>query len=269
MRYGLDLPNFGDFADISLIAEVAGTAEEEGWEGVFLWDHIGRSSAFPPGLPFADVTVALTAMARATRRIRFGTLVTPLPRRRPQKVAREFTSLDHLSGGRVVLGVGIGSPADSEFEAFGEDADARRRGDLLDESLEVIDKLWSGGRVDFEGELLSVHSEGFDPRPLQQPRIPVWVAARWPSKGRTLRRAARWDGIVPTTHEDSDSQQLRPAEVAEIRTALDRDDAELVVTVPSGLDPRPYEDAGATWWLEIVPDRSTALKRASDGPPSK
>lgn len=263
------MPNFGDFADISLIAEVAARAEEAGWDGVFLWDHIGRSTAFPPGLPFADVTVALTAIAQATKRIRFGPLVTPLPRRRPQKVARELTSLDHLSGGRVILGVGLGSPVDSEFEAFGEPGDDRRRGDLLDESLEVISRLWAGERVDFDGELLSVHSEGFEPVPLQRPRIPVWVAARWPSKGRTLRRAARWDGIVPTTYTGSGSQQLTPTDIADIAAALGRDDAEIVVTAPVGLDPEPYRAAGATWWLEVVTDRTSALERAAAGPPSR
>ena len=264
MRYGLDLPNFGDFADLSLIAEIAATAEASGWDGVFLWDHIGRSTQFPPGLPFADVTVALTVIAQATEGITFGPLVTPLPRRRVQKVARELTSLDHLSGGRVVLGVGIGSPPDSEFEAFGEDADLRRRGDVLDESLELLSAFWSGEPVDFTGEHLSVHTEGFDPRPVQQPRIPIWIAARWPSKGRTLRRARRWDGIVPTAHPDSGPQQLSAEEIADIAQAMDG--GEVVVTAPVGADPRPYEEAGATWWAEICPDRGVALKRASESP---
>lgn len=268
MRYGLDLPNFGDFADIGLIGEVAASAEGAGWDGVFLWDHIGRSTSFPPGLPFADVTVALTTVALATERLVFGPLVTPLPRRRPQKVAREFASLDHLSNGRVVLGVGIGSPVDSEFAAFGEGTDDRARGDLLDESLDVITALWSGRPVEYDGEHLTVHTEAFDPRPLQRPRIPIWVGARWPSKGRTLRRAARWDGIVPTVHPTSESQQLTPDQIADIRRSLGNDDAEVVVTAPAGTAPDGYEGAGATWWLEIVADRTQALERAAAGPPS-
>ncbi len=266
MRYGLDLPNFGDFSDIGLITEVAARAEGAGWDGVFLWDHIARSTAFPPGLPFADVTVALTAIALATERIRFGTLVTPLPRRRPHKVAREFTSLDHASKGRVVLGIGIGSPPDSEFEAFGEDADLRARADLLDESIEVIASLWGGHRVDHDGDHLRVHTERFEPRPLQQPRIPVWVAARWPSKGRSLRRAARWDGIVPAP-ADPDQEHLTPHEIGDIREKLGRDDADIVVTSPQEGDPLDYERAGATWWVEIAHDRTTALSRAAAGPP--
>jgi len=268
MRYGLDLSNFGDLADIGLIAEVAASAEEAGWHGVFLWDHIGRSSAFPPGLPFADVTVALTAIAQATERVRFGPLVTPLPRRRPQKVAREFVSLDHLSNGRVVLGVGIGSPIDSEFEAFGETTDPRTRGDLLDESLDVITALWTGDRVDYDGKHLSIHAEGFDPVPVQQPRIPIWVASRWPSKGRTIRRAARYEGIVPTPMQDGDSNHLSPDDIAAVRERLDRDDAEIVVTAPLQGRAADYERAGATWLLEVATSRAEALERAAAGPPS-
>jgi alkanesulfonate monooxygenase SsuD/methylene tetrahydromethanopterin reductase-like flavin-dependent oxidoreductase (luciferase family) len=268
MRYGLDLPNFGDFSDIGLISEVAAGAEEAGWDGVFLWDHIARSTAFPPGLPFADVTVALTAIALATKTIKFGTLVTPLPRRRPHKVAREFTSLDHLSGGRVVLGVGIGSPPDSEFEAFGEHLDLRARGDLLDESIEVVTALWGGRRVDHDGQHLSVHTEAFAPRPLQQPRIPIWVGARWPSKGRPIRRAARWDGIVPTSADPDGSPHLTPGDIAAIRDRMGDDPGEIVVTSPREGEPEAYERAGATWLVEIVPDRETALARAAAGPPA-
>ena len=267
MRFGLDLPNFGDFADIELIAEVAATAEAAGWDGVFLWDHIGRSTEFPPGLPFADATVALTAIAVATERIVFGPLVTPLPRRRAQKVAREFTSLDRLSEGRVVLGVGIGSPPDSEFEAFGENADARERGDLLDESLDVVTALWTGERVDYDGTLLTVHSEGFDPQPLQQPRIPIWVAARWPSKGRPLRRAARYEGVAPIP-ADPEARYLTPEDIAAIRTQMGRDDIDIVLTTPQEGRVAEYEEAGVTWLVEIAADRNRALERAAAGPPA-
>ncbi|HJR45029.1 MAG TPA: LLM class flavin-dependent oxidoreductase [Actinomycetota bacterium] len=265
MRYGLDLPNFGDFADVSLIAELAATAEESGWDGFFVWDHIARSTAYPPGIPVADVTVALTAIALATRRIRFGALVTPLPRRRPHKLARELVTLDHLSGGRITLGVGLGSPPDAEFEAFGEPGDARVRADLLDESLEVITGLWSGERVDFDGERLHVHTEGFAPRPVQQPRIPVWVAARWPSPGRPIRRAARWDGIVPVA--PSGGGNLTADDIATIRDRVGRDDFEIVATPPKDASRSDYESAGATWWISEATDRDAALAKAKAGPP--
>lgn len=267
MRYGIDLPNFGDFADIGLIAEIAATAERNGWDGVFLWDHIGRSTEFPLGLPFADVTVALTAIALATERVVFGPLVTPLPRRRAQKVAREFTSLDHLSNGRIVLGVGIGSPPDSEFEAFGENADARARGDLLDESLDVLLELWAGERVDYDGSHLTVHSEGFDPQPVQRPRIPIWVAARWPSRGRPLRRAARFEAVVPIPAEP-EARYLTPEDIAAIRAHVGRDEIDIVLTTAQEGRAAEYEEAGVTWLVDIAGDRASALERATAGPPS-
>ena len=266
MRFGLDLPNFGDFSDVRLIADIASRAEANGWDGVFLWDHIARSSTFPPGLPFADVTVALTAIAVATESVRFGTLVTPLPRRRPHKVAREFTSLDQLSGGRVILGVGLGSPADSEYEAFGEDSDARRRADVLDESLEVIAALWKGEPVDHDGAHLTVHTDAFLPRPVQEPRVPIWVGARWPGKPRPLRRAAAWDGFMPTDPSGSDDQGFEPDDVAEMRQTIGPE-RDLAIMPPQGRDPADYERAGATWWIEVATDRATALRKADEGPP--
>ena len=266
MRFGLDLPNFGDFSDARVIAEIASTAEASGWDGVFLWDHIARSTAFRSGLPFADVTVALAAIALATERVRFGPLVTPLPRRRPHKVAREFVTLDQLSGGRVILGVGLGSPADSEYEAFGEDSDPRRRADVLDESLEVITALWRGEAVDHDGTQLQVHTDAFLPRPVQEPRIPIWVGARWPGKPRPLRRAASWDGFMPTDPSGSDDQGFEPDDVAEMRETIGPE-PDLVIMPPRGRDPGEYERAGATWWIEVATDRETALRKANDGPP--
>jgi alkanesulfonate monooxygenase SsuD/methylene tetrahydromethanopterin reductase-like flavin-dependent oxidoreductase (luciferase family) len=267
MRFALDIPNFGDFSDIRLISEVAAGAEEAGWDGVFLWDHIARSTAFAPGLPFADVTVALTAIALSTERVTFGTSVTPLPRRRPHKVAREFVSLDHLSGGRVVLGVGLGSPVDSEYEAFGEKAGARQRADLLDESLHVINSLWEGRPVDYDGDLLHVHTDAFVPRPIQQPRIPIWVGARWPGKPRPMRRAAAWDGFIPTRAPSSDGKEgFDPDEVAQIREQIGPG-PDLVIMPPTGAEPEAYEQAGASWWMEVATDRDTALRKVTEGPP--
>jgi alkanesulfonate monooxygenase SsuD/methylene tetrahydromethanopterin reductase-like flavin-dependent oxidoreductase (luciferase family) len=249
MRFGLDLPNFADFADVRLLAEIATTAEENGWDGVFIWDHISRSSVATPGLPTADVTVALTAIALATERVTFGPLVTPLARRRPQKVAREFTSLDHLSNGRVILGVGLGSPPEDEFAAFGEDPDPKVRAEKLDESLEVITRLWTGEKTAFDGKQLQVHSNPFQPTPVQEPRIPIWVAAKWPGANRPLRRATRYEGIVPIS-SDLDSHLL-PDDVAAIRERVGSD-IDIVVTAP-----RPASMDG-----------DEALKAARNGPPS-
>lgn len=267
MRYALALPNFGDFANVGLIGEIAAEAESSGWDGVFLWDHIARSSAWEAGLPFADVTVALTAVALSTRGINFGTLVTPIPRRRPHKLAREFVSLDHLSGGRVVLGVGIGSPAEDELTAFGDPDGLHERGDILDESLDVIQRLWSGAPVDFEGDHFHVHTGPFLPRPVQRPRIPIWAAARWPSKGRTLRRARTLDGIVPISADPSGKGHLQPSDVQEVRDAVG-EELEIVVNPPEGSDPGGYERAGATWFVVAAPTERRATAAARSGPPA-
>ncbi|MFP5298774.1 MAG: LLM class flavin-dependent oxidoreductase [Actinomycetota bacterium] len=266
MRFGLAVPNFADFSDVHLIQEVVTSAEASGWDGFFLWDHIARSSAWEPGLPFADVTVALTAVALATTRITFGTLVTPVPRRRPQKLAREFATLDRLSGGRVVLGVGIGSPVQDEFTAFGEQDDARTRGDILDESLEAIQRLWSGEPVDLDGEHVRIHTPPFLPTPLQRPRIPIWAAARWPSTGRTLRRARGLDGIVPIPANPSGDERLQPEDVAEVRRAVG-DELEIVVTGHDDADPADFERAGATWYVVAATDKEKAQATATSHPP--
>ncbi|MFP5299413.1 MAG: LLM class flavin-dependent oxidoreductase [Actinomycetota bacterium] len=267
MRFGLAVPNFADFSDVRLIEEVAAGAEASGWDGFFLWDHIARSSAWGPGLAFADVTVALSAVALATETITFGTLVTPVPRRRPHKLAREFATLDRLSGGRAVLGVGIGSPAEDEFTAFGEVDDARTRGDILDESLGAIQRLWSGEPVDFDGKHVTIHTPPFLPSPVQRPRIPIWAAARWPSKGRTLRRARALDGIVPIPADPSGEARLEPSDVAHVRHAVG-EDLEIVVTGERLGDPTELERAGATWYVIAATQREKALAAARSGPSS-
>ena len=139
MKYAIDIPNFGDFADPRLTAEVARDAEAAGWDAVWVWDHIQRDE----GVPYADPWILLTAIALATTQIRLGPMVMPLPRRRPWLVAREAVTLDHLSGGRFTLGVGIGNPI-NEFTDFGEETDLRIRAAMLDEGLAVLEGLWTG-----------------------------------------------------------------------------------------------------------------------------
>src|SRR5260221_4489362 len=168
MRYGLYLPNFGEFASARVLAQLVREAEDAGWDGFFLWDHV--LTAAP--VPFVDPWVALGAMALTTERIRLGPLVTPLPRRRPWKLAREAVTLDHLSGGRLVLGVGIGGDFWREFSGFGGEAvDDAERAALLDDGIEIITRLWSGELVTYEGARLRVDGVRFRPLPLQTPRI--------------------------------------------------------------------------------------------------
>jgi alkanesulfonate monooxygenase SsuD/methylene tetrahydromethanopterin reductase-like flavin-dependent oxidoreductase (luciferase family) len=173
-------------------------------------------------------------------------MVTPLARRRPHVVARQLVALDHLSGGRVVLGAGLGLDSSGrEFSRFGEETDDRRRAEMLDDSLELITGLLSGGPVDHQGRYYTASDVRFLPQPVNG-AIPIWVAARWPNR-RPLRRAARYDGLFVIDIEPSD---LRSAiEFVEPLRAPDRGRFEVVVQAAAESDPQPWRDPGATWWL--------------------
>ena len=174
MRHGLSLAPFGQLADPRVVAALAADAERAGFDGVFLWDHMYRADPFRP---VADPWIALAAVAAATDRIRLGPLVTPVARRRPQKLARETTTLDHLSGGRLIVGVGLGVNTGGELTRFAEEDDDRIRGDRLDEGLDLLSRLWSGEEVSHHGPHFTADAVRFLPRPVQEPRIPIWVAA--------------------------------------------------------------------------------------------
>jgi alkanesulfonate monooxygenase SsuD/methylene tetrahydromethanopterin reductase-like flavin-dependent oxidoreductase (luciferase family) len=266
MRYGVYVPNFGPYGDARVLADLAYDAEEAGWDGFFLWDQVSKTTLTPAVDPMVDPWVAFAAIALRTRTILLGPLVTPLPRRRPWMVARETVSLDHLSGGRLVFGVGAGGGY-YDFEAMGEVKDAKALAALLDEGLEVLTDLWSGEQYSHDGIAYHIKEAQFLPPPLQSPRIPIWVANLWPSKA-ALRRAARWDGIVPIGRDLPIAAMLTPEEMHEIvlsvasqpeysppfevvhsgitggtDAALDR---EIVVA---------YERVGVTWWIEkILPE---------------
>jgi alkanesulfonate monooxygenase SsuD/methylene tetrahydromethanopterin reductase-like flavin-dependent oxidoreductase (luciferase family) len=250
-KHGLFLAPFDELVEARLLAELARRAEARGWDGLFLWDHIRYRE---PVRAVADPWVALSAIAAATERLRIGPLVTPLSRRRVQKLARETVTLDRLSGGRLVLGVGLGSDRSGELEPFGEVVDPRERARLLDGGLDRLVELWG---------------DEFEPPPIQQPRIPIWVAARWPNR-RPLRRAARWDGLFPIELPGPEALAELAAEVGE-----QREDPEapfdLVVEVAPGTDPGPWEAAGATWILsaDFGPQPREAEVRAAieAGPP--
>ncbi len=256
MRYGLTVPHFGPFADARVLAGLASGAEAAGWDGFFIWDHVAM--AWPDDV--VDTTVALTAIALATERVRFGALVTPLPRRRVTKVARETATLDRLSGGRLVFGAGLGIYRE-EFDALGDEPEMRRRASMLDEGLDVLSRLWAGGAVSHAGEHYAVETTGFTPVPVQQPRIPVWVAASWPGR-KPFERAARWDGVCAIRRGFELGKALTPDDVREI-VALCRSQRaaegpfEVVVSgvTAAGGDRglakvTTYAEAGATWWLE-------------------
>ena len=276
MRFCISIPNFGEYADVRRLAELAKEAEENGWDGFFLWDHIHWTQQ-----PMVDPWVALAAMAAATSRIRLGTMVTPIARRRPWKLARETVTLDHLSGGRLILGVGLGSPAEEEFSRLGEDADDRARARKLDEGLAVLTGLWSGEPFSFQGDEYQLDEATFLPRPLQQPRIPVWVAGVWPNR-RPFRRAAQWDGVVPVKAGATplDFQLLTPEEVAEpvAYTKARRDaegsfDVNVAASVPTDRGQArdvvdAFDAAGATWLMHWEPNPEALSARLRRGTPN-
>jgi alkanesulfonate monooxygenase SsuD/methylene tetrahydromethanopterin reductase-like flavin-dependent oxidoreductase (luciferase family) len=204
VKRGLFIPPFGELSDPRRVADLAVTAEEAGWSGFFLWDHMLSA----PGVAVADAWTTMAAVAAATREIRFGAMVTPLARRRPWTLARQVATLDLLSGGRLVVGVGLGDDGWKEFSSFGEATDPRERGLLLDESVEVLRRLLTGEDVDFDGRRLAVHTTPFLPRPVQDP-VPIWAAGRWPNR-RPLARAARLQGYFPIFGR-SDEPALPPA----------------------------------------------------------
>ena len=251
MKYGIYLPNFGSFGDVRALAELAANAEEAGWDGFFIWDHIQRY--WPTDV--ADTWVALSAIAMRTERMRLGAMVTPLPRRRPWKVARETATLDQLSKGRLILGVGIGSSGgeDVEWRNFGEEMDLKKRAAMLDESLEIINGLWSGEPFSFAGQHYHVKESQFLPKPRQSPRIPVWVAGYWPHKA-PFRRRGRWDGMVPlmSPGNDDDIHNLQDA----IRFTLSQrnpgqpfDVAYSIPPAKAAAQSDAYAEIGVNWLL--------------------
>ena len=198
MRPGLFLPMFDELADPAIIARLSAEAEEAGWHGVFVWDHVLWRH---PVLAVADPWITLAAIATATERVRVGPMVTPLARRRPVKVARETATLDLLSGGRLTLGVCLGSDQfGSEFSITGEELDEWRRAPMLDEWLSILTAAWSGQPVHYRGEHYTVDGMRFLPRPVQRPGVPVWVAGFY-GKPRPMRRAARYQGYIPVNLE--------------------------------------------------------------------
>jgi len=277
MHYGIYVPNFGDETTVRTLATLAREAEQAGWDGFFIWDHILYRTSQP--LPMVDPWIALTAMAMTTERIRIGTTVTPIPRRHPWKLARETVSLDHLSGGRLILGVGLGDPPEAEFAHFGEEADNRIRAAKLDEGLDVLVGLWSGKAFRYQGKHYQVQKTVFLPPALQVPRIPIWVAGFWPNKA-PFRRAARWDGVIPLKH----GGPLKPNDVRDMlayinehRSSITAFDIVKISSTPGDDTMKgekmvtPFAEVGVTWWLESLYAHRNSFEemrlRIRQGPP--
>jgi alkanesulfonate monooxygenase SsuD/methylene tetrahydromethanopterin reductase-like flavin-dependent oxidoreductase (luciferase family) len=257
MRFGITLPPFADFSDPRALAELAHEAETAGWDGFFIWDHIFFDPTFHP---VADPWVALAAVALNTQHLRIGTMITPIARRRPWKLARETVSLDLLSNGRLILGVGLGDPVQWDFGFFGEVTDPKTRARRLEEGLDILTGLWSGRPFSYQGDQYTVKEVTFRPTPLQSPRIPIWVGGWWPNK-LPLRRAARWDGVCPAKWGGS----ITPDEWLELLAYIQRHRTATAPFEAVHLGATPGEDAiqaaelvesyakaGVTWWLESV-----------------
>jgi probable F420-dependent oxidoreductase len=253
VRYGLCLANVGTYADPRTVVTLAEEAERSGWEALLVWDHL----AFVWGPPAADPWVTLAAVAARTSSLLVGTNITPVPRRRPHVLAHQVVTLDVLSGGRVVFAAGIGGVA-SEFTSFGEEGAPRVRAEMLDEGLEVLRGLWSGGRVDHHGRFYTVDGVTLAPRPLQE-HVPIWIGG---NSARALRRAARHDGWAADT-TNPEGMTLSPEDVARsvetirgLRSAEQPFDVVVMGHVERGDrdTPAAYAEAGATWWLENVHD---------------
>lgn len=275
MQFGFVLP----FGDARIAADLAYEAELAGWDGFFVWEPVWG----------VDAWVCLTAAAMRTQRVRLGTMITPLSRMRPWKLASETATLDHLSGGRVILSVGLGA-LDSGFAAFGEVTDRKTRAELLDEGLDILTGLWAGQPFRYEGKHYTITPLDFPypaPPPVQQPRIPVWVVGAWP-RPKSMRRTLRYDGLLPAKmNEKGEFVAVEPADVREIKAFVDANRGrttpfDIVVEGRTTGDRlaeaagqvQAWAEAGATWWIEAMwgeADRPTPLdevrERIRQGPP--
>ncbi|WP_129629938.1 LLM class flavin-dependent oxidoreductase [Candidatus Oscillochloris fontis] len=275
MRYGFVMP----FGDARTIAQAALAAEEAGWDGIFVWEPVWG----------VDAWVALAAAAMVTQHIRLGTMLSPIARMRPWKLASETATLDNLSDGRVNLAVGLGAP-DTGYAAFGEVIDRKVRAELTDEGLAILTGLWAGQPFRFQGKHYTITPSNFNPPPppIQQPRIPIWIVGVWPSE-KSMQRVLRYDGLLPSVLGlDGKTRQATPEElramvdyVAEQRTLPTHFD--IVVEGQTVGDDQgraieqvaPWIEAGATWWIETlweIPNTPAGLaavrQRIAQGPPT-
>ncbi|MDQ1403713.1 MAG: hypothetical protein QOG03_2029 [Actinomycetota bacterium] len=270
MKYGVVLPGGDPLEQI----ELAVAAEKAGWDGLFV-------AELAYGI---DAWTLLGAMAVRTQTLRLGTLLTPLPWRRPWKVASQAMTLDRISGGRAILSIGLGAP-DAALGDFGEESARSRRAEHLDDGLDLMAALWDGS-LEFEGQHVRMNLEHrFDrdnlPMPVQQPRVPIWVVGAWP-KPKSMRRVLRADGLLPNVFDETVFRPAVPADIVAMIAWLDdnggrrpgfdvvsegetpADDAAQAAGVVA-----PWEAAGATWWIESrwTAGMEAIKERVAAGPP--
>jgi hypothetical protein len=272
VKYGFVLP----IGDAQTAVELASEAEQSGWDGFFVWEPVWG----------IDAWVSLTAAAMKTSKIRLGTMLSPISRMRPWKLASETATLDNLSNGRVILSVGLGA-IDSGFKEFGEETNRVKRAELVDESLDILTGLWKGQPFNYTGKHYTLKETGFypPPSPIQKPRIPIWVVGAWP-RMKSMRRVLRFDGILPTKMVGGKHVKVEPDDVRIIKSWIadhrsEEANFDIIIEGKTGTNPNewckiilPYCAAGATWWIESMWDimekqnsKELLLRRIRQGPP--
>lgn len=259
MKFGIYAPNFGNtFGNPKHVTKLATEAEKAGWDGFFLWDHIIYTDEGYPDM--IDPLITLTSVAENTETIHIGTTVTPITRRRPWKLARETVTLDILSEGRLILGVGLG--VSNEFSLMNEETNPKIMAKMAEEHLEILNGLWSGEEYSYEGKYYKLDKVKFLPKPFQKPRIKLWGAGTWPKKG-PFRRAAKLDGVIPLSMDYT--KPLTPSDFRNMIKYMKKHGLEYpydVVNISFDASKNSekrdsileFRDVGVNWWLELVSD---------------
>lgn len=241
--------------------EFAHALEEAGWDGLFVYDHLQLDPSW--GVETLDSYVLLAAVARETQRLRLGTAVTPISRRRPWQLAKELVTLDHLSHGRVIAGIGLGGLDEFEFAPFGDDSTLRERAAKTDEGLELLDAFLRGEQVRHDGAYYTVDAH-LRPAAVQSPRPPIYIAATFPFRA-SVDRAKRWDGVFCNVKLKGDGRPLTPAELREyVGDLLDSPNMEVASFHHPEHDLDEYEQQGLTWLVELGPVTDDWLSQAHE-----
>lgn len=278
MNFGFIIPS----GTAKEIVELASVAEDTGWDGVFYYDDIYTDSK----TEMSSAWPVMAAIAATTKRIKFGSLLTAVGRRRPWEVARESVTVDHLSNGRLILPAGLGWAGDGAYTKAGMPSDRKVRAEMLDEGLEILDGLWSGKPFRYEGKYNQLKTMTFIPRPVQRPRIPIWVVGAWP-RPKSMRRVLKYDGLIPVIKKaDGVHDDVPPEKIQEMKEFVERNrvvrgrmrsEFDIIIGGETPTNERkakeivaPYAESGATWWTETmwgVKRMSDVRNRIRAGPP--
>ncbi|MDH5403553.1 MAG: LLM class flavin-dependent oxidoreductase [Candidatus Heimdallarchaeota archaeon] len=273
MKFGIFIPTMGKYADPIQVVEFAKLAENSGWDGVFVPDHIMHGGSNP----WLDANIMMAAIASNTKTIMIGSCITPVARRQPWQLAKELATLDVLSGGRIILGVGIGAPP-SDFTSFG--MEYKNMGEKLDEALEIVDLCWKGEIFDYDGNHYQLKDVRLLPVPIQQPRIPILIGGRWPGN-KPFIRGAKWDGMMPISKQWPEALTIE--ELRELTSFVNHErikhsdkKGELIIQLEtSEMDNKnllsSFNEIGVTWVLFSISPRKGSIEimreKILEGPP--